>query len=151
LFLALPVLAVLGVAGCGKQGVPVQGSIVFPSGLKLANDDVVDLAFVPVEKKGGTGAAAAVNTAARTFVANIGEAKGVLPGKYTITVQILPNPKDAMKDTKALTDADHVKRAAVAAFNKIYDLTHSKLSCEVTSDPEQSFTVDLEKGTVKKN
>ena len=66
---------------------------------------------------------------------------GLPPGKYKITVEAAPYSSGP--------DADQ-RRAVWNAMNKLYNTTNSKLDYEVTTDPTQTITIDLVKGTVTK-
>jgi hypothetical protein len=136
-FAALVGVCALFGTGCGggpaQTGVTVTGKIIFPHDVKIEDQDGIQISFV---KDQGTGAAGAQVGKEKTF-----SATNVPPGTYKITVQF--QPYAGMPDNE--------KRApAIKSLNDKYGTTKSKLNCEVTTQPEQSITVDLDKGTVTK-
>ena len=141
LTLALVCCGALAVAGCGPSRVNVKGTLVPPPNLQLKDDDSVTISFVPEDKNAGLGAGPAVwNAADKSFVAKASDAKGLPPGKYKIAVQIQP-----------YTAADTDPRANdLSVINDAYASDKTKLSYEVTSDANQTVTIDLTSGTVTK-
>jgi hypothetical protein len=133
-------LGLLVLTGCGGKGVPAQGTLVLPPALKLQDTDTVEIKFVP-ENPGGKDATGKFSVADNSFVATSNGGKGVEPGHYKIAVHILPYPGNPDSATRA---------ALLATLNNAYDLSHTRLTCDVTTDPSQSFTIDLARGTVTK-
>jgi uncharacterized protein YcfL len=138
--LATLVLCLLFVAGCGssQKGATLKGTVILPPNVKLAANDSATLSFTP-DGEGGQPFAAAINPADLSFVAAGPQGKGIAPGKYKITVNFQPYAPGQTKE-----------RAIFENINKRYDIDTSRLSCDVTADPQQSITVDLSKGTVAK-
>ena len=91
--------------------------------------------FLP-EAKGEKAEFAMFSRADKTFVA-----KEVAPGKYKIVVAVAPLPGGPENPKHG---------AELAAFNKGFDPTSTKLVYEVTTDSSQSIILDLTKGTVTK-
>jgi hypothetical protein len=111
----------------------VTGTLIFPPGFTVKPEDGLSLGFEP-EAEGGKPVGAVVNPADLSFVA-----KEVLPGKYTLTVFVTPYSNQAGN-----------RAMAIKEFNDAHSKAPTKLTCEVTSDPDQSFTVDIAKGKVTK-
>jgi hypothetical protein len=133
---ALVLAGLFAAAGCGGGAAPrtVSGKLILPPGVKLAQSDMLSVTFVPEAKDGKT--AVADVSPDHTFTT-----RQVMPGKYKITVaaQAYPGEKGFEQRT-----------AAFENFNKQFEPGTTKLSYEVTQDPNQSITVDLAKGTVTK-
>jgi hypothetical protein len=140
-------LCLFALGGCGgPKGVAVNGTIVFPRNLTLKPDDYITLSFVPVTP-GSPAGNATVSPEEKTFIIKGPDGKsGIVPGKYTITVQIKPYG-GGQDQRKAILDDINTKYGQGAGGK----VPGSQLSYEVTSDPEQSITVDLIKGTATKN
>ena len=135
-------ICLLALSGCGgKKPVTVKGKLVLPSTMKLAETDIVQISFVPQEEKGLAGSAKPSLTDL-SFVVKDTNGKGVVPGKYKVTVKF--DAYAGMKDGQKRADA-------MKPINDSYGLLKSKLTYEVTLDEEQNITVDLIKGTVTKN
>jgi hypothetical protein len=129
-------------AGCaGKKGVTVKGKVILPPGVNLGNKGSLLVDFMP-QDSGGTTAIGPCSLPDGSFEAKMPKGKGVLPGKYKIVVRMDPSP--GVQDAQA--QADKVK-----PFNQKFDKTNTKLTYEVTADPTQSITIDLNTETVKKN
>jgi len=136
------VLCALFLPGCaGSKGVPVKGKLVLPPNVKLAEKDLVTVTLVP-EAKDTPGATGKVSHTDQTFELTIGPKKGVSPGKYKVAVSLQPYPGEPGSD---------VRTKGLASINKKYSSEKTPLTCEVTSDPNQSITVDLAKSKVTKN
>jgi hypothetical protein len=144
LFSALPLLGLLVLAGCGgKKGATITGTLVLPSNVELADNDAIKVSFVPAEQ--GTDlrpAVAQVSPTEKTFVIYGPDRHGVAPGKYLVAVkfQVYPGTLD--------TEASK-REKAFEGLNKRYDDTHTKLTCDVTAEPQQTITIDLGAGTVR--
>jgi hypothetical protein len=134
-------ICLLALSGCGgKKAVTVKGKLVLPSNIKLDKTDVIQISFVPEDAKDTTRSAKPSPTDL-SFVVQNASGKGLVPGKYKVTakIDVYPGP-------------DNKKREETfKQINQSYNLLKSKLIYEVTSDPEQTVTVDLTKGTVTKN
>ena len=136
----LPLLAFLlsclvTTAGCGKSAVTVTGKLVPPPGVKLVETDAVTVQFAPEDGKGPS-VFAQVTPADGTFVT-----KEILPGKYKVAVQI--QAYQGMPESEK-------RGAAFEPVNKTFSEQTTKATYEVTSDPQQSITIDLAKGSVTK-
>jgi hypothetical protein len=131
--LLVPVgIGLLFVAGCSEQTVNLSGKLVLPSKIKLVESDAVTLAFAP-EGTAGKAAIGLVSNGDQTFTV-----KDITPGKYKITFGVTPYP-------------DQKKRIPlVEPLNTKFDMKASPLKYEVTAEPNQSITIDLEKGTVER-
>ena len=141
--LACALLGLLALSGCGgKKGVMVKGTLVFPLDLKMGEGDMVQVHF-EAEDKDGKSSPATYSANEKSFVANGPDAKGVLPGKYKITVQVSTYLGSMDKDSLA-------RNARYQEFNGRFDSKNSKLSYEVTGDGPQTITINLDKGTVAK-
>jgi hypothetical protein len=147
LFLALCGAVLLSLTGCSPpKGTLVSGTLILPKGASFEKDDSVEITFRPEgDAKSAIGSAIATEKSSSvTFTAKTaGIATGVLPGKYKIGVKItpylgMPNSRDR-------------KRIFDEGLNKKYEVSKSPLTCEVTGDSQNEFTIDLDKGTVKKN
>jgi len=91
---ALPALVgvvLLVSAGCGPgKGTPVSGKVVPPAGVKLADEDQIEINFVPDDPKVKRGAGGTAKPPGLTFTVAMSEGPGMLPGKYKVTVRITP-------------------------------------------------------------
>jgi hypothetical protein len=137
-------LTLLLLAGCGgKKTVPLKGKLVLPQGFTVAQNDSVQIVFVPEGAAPGPGnpqPVAVYNPSDSTFVVTAGKASGVPPGRYKIAVQITGYPGGA--------DAQRAK--VLEGINGAYDQKASKMTYEVAPEGEQSITIDLGQGTVTK-
>jgi len=124
-------------AGCGEKTVVVTGKLALPTTAKIVDTDSVTILFIPTEKDKKV-PLAVYAPGDKSFTA-----KDVAPGKYKISVNIVPY--QGMKDSE--------KRAPMfEGINKQFDRNETKLFYEATADPpQQSITVDLEKGAVTKS
>jgi uncharacterized lipoprotein YajG len=124
-------------AGCTGGGMTsLSGKLVLPKDMKPSQNETVSIGFTPTDES-ATSAAAVYDRTDRSFVV-----KNIKPGKYTITVSILPYMGE--KDTAK-------RKVAYDKLNKAYDPKSSKLTYDVTTEPNQSITVDVDKGTVTKS
>jgi len=132
--LLVPVgIGMLFVAGCSERTVNLSGKLVLPAKLKISEKDSVTVAFTPEGTAGKAGVGVFSNSEQAFTV------KDISPGKYKLTVSITPYP-------------DEKKRAPLLEpINVKYDAKSSPLKYEVTAEPNQSITVDLDKGTVSKS
>ena len=132
--LLVPVgLGLLFVAGCSERTVNVSGKLVLPSKVKIVESDSVTVQFIPDGDK-GKAAFASVSKSEQTFTV-----KDIVAGKYKITVSITPYP-------------DQKKRIPLLEpINTKYDAKSTPLRYEVTAEPNQSITIDLDKGTTSKS
>jgi hypothetical protein len=132
-------LGLLALAGCGQHGATVKGTVVLPPQVKLEENDSLIVILVP-EGENSVASPSPVKPDL-SFVSMGPTGKGVPPGKYKITVSLTPymGSPEAEK-----------RKPSLDPINKQYDSAHTKLSYEVTSDPQQSITIDLAKGTVTK-
>jgi len=123
-------------AGCSEKSSTINGKLVLPAGVKLEQQDSVVVSFVPdPPAEGKNGATAPVNAADLTFAA-----KGVAPGKYKVSVIVTPYPgPDSAKRTQALQP-----------ITDRFNAQNTKLRYDVTSDSQQSITIDLAKDKVDK-
>jgi hypothetical protein len=130
-----------GLSGCGKKKpVIVKGTVVLPDRLKVEKDDQVSLAFTPQDKSlqaSGT----TISNDDNTFEAKGLDKKGLVPGKYTITVSFVVPPGASGGQARDRVYKD---------LNKRYDPANSPLSFDVTPETT-SITIDLTKDTVTKN
>jgi hypothetical protein len=141
------VLTALLLAGCGSslKTVPVKGKLVLPQGLNLGPSDTVQVTFVPVETPASGKAApqpvAEVNPSDFTFTPTLPKASGIPPGKYKVTVSINGYP----------TGTPNAKRQEyLDNLNEAFNAKNTKLTCDVAPEGSQSFTVDMNQGTVSK-
>ncbi len=128
-------LALLCLAGCTSRSITVKGKLILPGKTKLGTNDTVNIVFMP-EGEGKKASAGIFNAADSTFVA-----KDVTPGKNRIEVKLTPYMGDP-SETK--------RETAYEALNSKFGGGTSPLQYDVTNDPEQNITVDLDKGTVTK-
>lgn len=134
-------LALLVLPGCGKKGAPVKGKLVLPPEVKLADNDTVKVTFIP-DKTGAEGYSGKVSPSDLSFVVDSGNKKGVQPGKYKVAVSIQPYPGG---------EGTAERKQKLQPLNSAYDPGTTKLTYDVTSDSNQSITIDLTKGSVTKN
>lgn len=135
-------VCLLASSGCGgKKVVNVTGKLILPPGIKLDKTDIVQLSFVPEDSK-ATAGAVKPTPPDLSFVVKDSAGKGIVAGKYKVTVKFdaYPGMADSQKRNEIFKQ-----------INQNYTLLKSKLTYEVTQDPEQAVTVDLTKGTVTKN
>ncbi len=147
-FLLVPFFAsLLAVAGCSPpKGTPVSGKLLLPSGTSLEKDDVVEITFRPEgDAKSASGNVSATEKSSSVaFTAKTaGIPTGVLPGKYRIGVKITPYA--------GMPKSNDRKRVLDEGLNQKFNVEKSPLTCEVTADLQNDFTIDLDKGNVKKN
>lgn len=133
----LVVLCLFTLAGCDGSGSrrTVSGKVILPPGMKLADNDSVTIAFIPEAKDVKTPIVDVAKDL--TFKTN-----DTVPGKYKITFAA-----QAYAGEKGFEQ----RSAAFERVNKNFSAETTKLSYEVTQDPQQSITIDLAKGTVTKN
>jgi hypothetical protein len=140
LFLLVP-LCLLGLGGCGggKKTVEVRGKVVLPPDVQLAEGGILKVVFSNEDpsKPGASGNC----SKDLTFTLSSPDKKGVVPGKFKVTLQM--TPPMGSPDFKAQADA-------VKSFNRRYGMTDSKLTCEVINAPTQSIVIDLTNNTVRK-
>jgi hypothetical protein len=135
-------VGLLLLTGCGPgKGTPVSGKLILPPGVKTESNDSIEVVFSPEDAK-MRGATAKVNSSDLTFTVDSAETKGVLPGKYKVTVKITPYMGQQGSDKRAM---------ALEPMNKNFDLKNSKLTYEVTAGTEHKITIDLTKGTITKD
>jgi hypothetical protein len=137
--LVAALICLVGPVGCGgKKGSTVNGKLVLPPNLQVDKTDTGDVRLIPEtrDKSGKGGATANFNGSDLTFTL-----KDVAPGKYKVGVTLTPYPGKENKE----------RDATFKKINHQYDVEGgSKLTYEVTSDSEQSITIDLVAGTVTK-
>src|SRR5439155_23373531 len=130
-------ICLVGSVGCsGKKGIVVKGKVVLPAGVQLDKNDSVSVRIVPEskDKSGKGGASAGVNVSDLTFTL-----KDVAPGKYKAGA------------TFSTYGSTKQHEAEFKKLNEKYDPEGSSpLTYEVTSDSEQSITIDLAAGKVTK-
>ena len=130
-------LCLLVLVGCGgKKPVTVKGTIELPKTLnvKLAEQDVIKVGFEP-ETKGQEGVGATASATSRSFTAQ------VPPGKYKISVSITPYPG---------SEGSEKRKEQLSMLNRAFSPSNTKMTYDVTADHEQTITIDLSTGTVKK-
>lgn len=133
----LPFAALL--AGCGgPKPVSVSGKIVMPDKVKVVDTDTITLVFNPEDGTSGASDNATASAKDLTFKASI------KPGKYKVSVNVQAyagqgGPKDSRERPKELAQA-------FGGFSP----GSTPLRCEVTGEPNQTFTVDLNAKTVGK-
>lgn len=133
--LVLPFCCAFLLTGCGKKGVTVKGTVILPQGTTLAETDATTVTFRP-EEAGGMPSSAKIK-ADGSFVAT-----KVYPGKSKISLSLEPYPGSTPEILK--------RKEAFRGLNKTFDANNSPLTYEVTSDPEQTITIDLPQKKVTK-
>src|SRR4051794_18198530 len=127
-------LTLLTLSGCtsSSKTVTVDGKVVLPPKIKVAETDSITVTFAREDDATAPGASATASPTALTFEAN------VRPGKYKVSVRVqaYAGMKDSQQRERELT------QQMASAPNMSY---------EVTGDARQSITIDLVKGTVTKN
>jgi len=138
--LAVLALAVLAVTGCGGgvSGTKLNGKVLnngqpYP----ITEEETVRINFITTGESGRISAQPQLNPDG-TFTLTGPTGKGVPPGKYQITVMVLPSPYAASKNPGA-PKGDKFK-------NKYADPEKTPLTVEITSSTKE-VTVDLGKGT----
>src|SRR5262245_25764944 len=113
-------VCLLGPTGCGgKKGTDVTGKLVLPAGVQLAENDSINIRFIPQkeDKTGKGGGSGGVSPTDLSFTV-----KDIAPGKYKISVNIQPYP-----------GSEQVKHAAAfAPLNKTFEAENTPLTYEVT-------------------
>jgi len=141
-FLALGFLAVLGCGGGGGKAVNLKGKVVMPANMKLLDTDEVQITFTP-EGSAGKAATATAKAPSLTFEpTGATMKKGMAPGKYKVGVSVTPYMGAPESQGRAQFFEDTI--------NKAYSPGSTNMTYEVTSDLDQSITIDLTKGTVTK-
>lgn len=136
--LIVGLIGCLALAGCGgPTGSNVSVTVVSPK-MKLEETDNIAVTFTP--DGSGEPATATGSFKELPLVASRSNKPGVIPGKYKLTVVITPYA--------GMAKADRVQY--IKDFNKGFDASASKLTYEVTADPNQSITIDLGANTVTK-
>jgi hypothetical protein len=142
LFFLAMVLCLFVVSGCGSstkgKGATLKGTVVLPSNVKLQQNDMAAISFVP-EADGGQAFTSQINTTDLSFVVQAVPGKNLTAGKYKISFRF-----------QAYKPGESKEKKIFEGMNAKYDSTKSKLSYDVTEEPQQSITVDLNKGTVTK-
>lgn len=136
-------LSMAGLCGCGsgKKGVELQAKLLLPGNIRLGEQASSTITFVPEDSKSES-ASGKYKTKDQPFPIDTSQGKGILPGKYKVTVQLNPYPGSEEAKTQA---------NAVKSVNGRYNLEKTPLSYEVTNDSKQAITIDLNKGTIQKN
>jgi predicted small lipoprotein YifL len=134
-------VALLSMAGCGPKGSVINGKVVLPSGLKMADSDHLEVVLAPVDAAATGGGSAKVDPNNLTFKIAGGENKGVPAGNYKVSVNFQPYSKD----TESLTRKKKFDEA-LAPFSA----AKTQLTVQIAGTGEESITVDLEKKTVTK-
>lgn len=130
-------VVLLGGCGSGKEAT-VKLTVTTPPAFKLEETDQVEVVLTP---EGGGAAATANGSASEMPLTAMRAGKpGVPSGKYKVAVKITPYA--------GMSKQDRVQK--FIDFTRKYEGDSTPLTCEVTSDPEQSFTIDLGAGTVSK-
>jgi len=134
----LLVFGLFSCVGCGSapKGPTLKGTVVLPPNVKLEENDSASVVFVPDGTEGEL-FAASINPSDLSFSTKGSPGKGIVPGKYKVTVNLQPYVPGESKQ-KQIFDT----------INTRYDTANSRLMYQVTSEPEQSITIDLNKGTV---
>jgi hypothetical protein len=141
--LVLAIVCVLGLAGCGKKGVIVKGKVIYPENLTVTSDQYVTVGFTPQDKN-VLASTAVYNSDDNTFEAKGLDGKGLIPGKYTVTISVVQAPKPS---GGAVGKDAMLREMQYKDLTKKYDPGVSPLSFEVTPST-QSITIDLNAGTV---
>ena len=119
--------------GCGsKKGTPLTGKVLLPDKVKLDTNDTATVRFVS-DQKGGPGAVGKVNPSDLTFTVE------VPPGSYKVGAEFVPYPGGKANDA-------HHK--ALKNLSERFDAENSKMTYTVTSDSNQTITVNLKEGKV---
>ena len=140
--LACTFLCLVGLSGCGaKKGVELKGSVVLPKNVTFGDGASAIVVLIP-EDKAGSEANAKMTSKDTNLVFRRNDAEGVLPGKYKVVVKLNSYPGGP----EAAKNAETFKQ-----FNKAYDQERTKMTCEVTAEPNQTITIDLNTGKVTKN
>jgi len=136
LLLTFCALSLLAVAGCsGKKPVTVKGTVILPTGVQMANEDLISVTFEP-ETKGDKPVGAKASITDKSFTGKL------VPGKYKVSVQLMPYSG---------SPGSEQRKAQLQTYNKVFGAIDTKMTCEVTAEsPEQSITIDLTTGTIKK-
>ena len=128
-------LALLLLAGCGgPTQLPVTGKVVLPDKAKLVETDTVTLVFTPEEGDASYSENANASVKDLTFKANL------RPGKYKISVTVQPYAGQGSRE----------RPKELAQQFGGYSPASTPLRCEITSEPTQTLTVDLNKKSVEK-
>jgi len=135
-------LVTVALAGCGgaAKGNNVKATVVPPSTMKLEDTDEIAIAFVPTDGSASAAGSGNFKSQPIAITRTAPGTTGVVPGKYKITVKITPYAGMGKSDrTQKLED-----------FSKAYNAEATKLTYEVTGEPEQSISINLENSTVTK-
>jgi hypothetical protein len=127
----------LGALGCGSGPAPVtlRGTIVLPANISLEDSDSGTISFMPATQANKS-AAVTLSGKSLSFVS-----KSITPGKYTIVASFQPYPGK---------EGSQKRSDLFKPLNKGFDMKNSKLTLEVSTEPEQSIVINLDKGTVNK-
>jgi hypothetical protein len=125
-------LAVLSGCGGSKKTVTVSGKVVMPK-VKLMDTDSITVTFTPEDNPTAPGGTSSVSPKDLAFSVN------VAPGKYKVAVTVQGYPGEKGSDKRDSEFANY--------FGK-YGTGVTPLRYEVTSDPNQSITIDLAKGAI---
>jgi len=131
-------LTTLTIIGCG--GPPAASAVkvtVVSSKVKLEDTDSINVSFEP----DGSGATAAASGSAKDqpLMAKGSNSTGVMPGKYKLAVKISPYQGQAPERVRAMGE-----------FSQQFAVATTPLKCEITAEPEQAITIDLDAKTVTK-
>jgi predicted small lipoprotein YifL len=133
-------LILFALSGCGGRAVSVKGNLVLPPNLTLQESDQVAMSFQPSDSKEGGGGMAVYTPADKSFIVKSADGKGLPPGKYKVSVRIVPYPGSADSEKRAASFADLNAKYASGA----------SLTYDVTDEATQNIVIDLDKGTITK-
>jgi len=135
LCLVFSVLSALVLSGCGTKTktVPVNGKVILPSQLKLADTDSLQIQFISDEGR-PDGAIGDISVKDLTFSTN------VPVGKYKVAVKAQPYPGDKNSDQHGKELNNSVGKYNASSTSLRYDVTEGS----------HTITVDLAKGTITK-
>ncbi len=144
--MAVAVLAPIGCGGGKGSKIQFTGKLILPTGATIEKDDIAEVNFAPEEANGVAAEAKVSTDQSFTLKSALDRKSGPMPGKYKVTVQIIPYDKNADPKDKAKQD----RLNQLKTLNEKYNVKNSPLTYTITSDNAQSVTIDLVKGTISK-
>jgi hypothetical protein len=124
---------ILLVGGCGtKKQVTLTGKLILPPNIKLAEKEMVQITFTPVDE-GEKPVGAQFTNSDMSFIC-----KNIVPGKYKVSV--------SLGFYKGMPDMEK-REYEFKQFNKSHT-EKMNLTFDVISDAEQKITIDLANGKV---
>lgn len=122
--------------GCKKEvkTFPMQVNLKFPSNMKLAKDDNIEVQFTNVDDP-QSGFVASGPFSEMPFTAN------AIAGSFKVQLKIEPYPGSEGSEKRVLN---------YEMLNRSFDSVETPLKIDLTEGPNQTITIDIGKKTISK-